>query len=208
MDTLFTEYRRRYEECLRPTAVKLETHLREILGGCERIDRIAARAKTPSSFVAKARRTDQAGGMRYPDPLHDIQDLIGARVIVFYLDDVEPVCATLLRYMREIENRFHAPEKANEFGYVGKHLILILPDEAFVGGENDRPTCFEIQIKTLFQHAWSEADHDLGYKTRCCLSDDQRRRLAYAAASSWGADRIFRELFVEIHAEPAESPTA
>jgi putative GTP pyrophosphokinase len=69
-------------------------------------------------------------------------------------------------------------------------------DETVVGGENI--DFFELQLKTLFQHAWSEADHDLGYKPSAELSLDQKRRLAFTAAQAWGADLIFDELYREI----------
>ena len=53
-------------------------------------------------------------------------------------------------------------------------------------------------MKTLFQHAWSEAEHDLGYKPGTVpLTSDEKRRLAFTAAQSWGADRVFDELFQE-----------
>jgi ppGpp synthetase/RelA/SpoT-type nucleotidyltranferase len=60
------------------------------------------------------------------------------------------------------------------------------------------PTFFELQIKTLFQHAWGEADHDLIYKPSGALTSDQRRRVAFTAAQAWGADRIFEELAQEL----------
>ena len=53
-------------------------------------------------------------------------------------------------------------------------------------------------MKTLFQHAWSEANHDLGYKPGSApLTSDAKRRLDIPAAQAWGADRIFDELFRE-----------
>ena len=48
------------------------------------------------------------------------------------------------------------------------------------------PKFFELQIKTLFQHAWSEAEHDLGYKEDKHLNLDQKRRLAFTSAQAWG----------------------
>jgi ppGpp synthetase/RelA/SpoT-type nucleotidyltranferase len=58
------------------------------------------------------------------------------------------------------------------------------------------PDVFELQVKTLFQHAWSEADHDLGYKPGGKTPNPaQKRLLAYASAQAWGADRVFDELF-------------
>lgn len=68
------------------------------------------------------------------------------------------------------------------------------------------PTFFELQVKTLFQHAWSEANHDLGYKSSKALTDDQIRRLAYTSAQAWGADRVFEELWSELRANEIGTP--
>jgi ppGpp synthetase/RelA/SpoT-type nucleotidyltranferase len=54
-------------------------------------------------------------------------------------------------------------------------------------------------VKTLFQHAWSKADHDLGYKPgsgSTPLTSHERRKLAYTSAQAWGADHLFDELFL------------
>ena len=60
------------------------------------------------------------------------------------------------------------------------------------------PEFFELQVKTLFQHAWAEANHDLGYKPEGKeLDQESKRLLAYASAQAWGADRVFDELFQE-----------
>jgi putative GTP pyrophosphokinase len=88
------------------------------------------------------------------------------------------------------------PESENEFGYEGRHFILFVPqdvvDESV--GADESLEFFELQIKTLFQHAWSEAEHDLGYKPLSTLTSEQKRRLAFTAAQAWGADLIFDEL--------------
>lgn len=54
------------------------------------------------------------------------------------------------------------------------------------------PKFFELQIKTLFQHAWTVADHKPGSLP---LNRDQRRQLAFTSAQAWGADRVFNQLF-------------
>lgn len=132
------------------------------LAGTPRIDRVSARAKTPQRFLGKAQKLNTDGSRKYSDPL----DQVGARVIVFYLKDVETISETVERYYTRIERKDLVPESLREFGYVGKHYILGLPEDVFDdGADRDRlPRFFELQVKTLFQHAWSEAEHDLGYK--------------------------------------------
>ena len=78
--------------------------------------------------------------------------------------------------------------------------MLLIPSDV-VDPKIDKklvPEFFELQVKTLFQHAWSEANHDLGYKFGAVpLDSDAQRRLAITSAQTWGADRIFDELFLE-----------
>ena len=57
-----------------------------------------------------------------------------------------------------------------------------------------------MQIRTHFQHAWSEADHDLCYKANYKLSPAQLHQCAFTAAQAWGADRVLTELGAEIAA--------
>lgn len=105
-------------------------------------------------------------------------------------------------YYRPIEKQDLVPESDSEFGYVGKHYVLLLPEDV-IDDDVDRkkvPKFFELQIKTLFQHAWSEANHDLGYKPGQELTSNQKRKLAFTAAQAWGADQIFYELQSDLSA--------
>jgi ppGpp synthetase/RelA/SpoT-type nucleotidyltranferase len=137
---------------------------------------------------------------KYSEPLHQIQDQIGARIITFYRSDIDRVFKIILKYFRPIEAKDIVPESEWEFGYFGRHFVLILPSD-LVSSSIDKnlvPQFFELQIKTLFQHAWSEADHDLGYKPQSApLPPGALRRLAYTSAQAWGADLMFEELFQE-----------
>src|SRR5438094_7464847 len=82
---------------------------------------VHARPKSLSSFAEKAlRKHDQ-----YPDPVHDLTDLCGVRIIVHTREQVEDV-------QRFIEANFHRCEKENvkarlgdkEFGYLSVHYIV------------------------------------------------------------------------------------
>lgn len=193
------EYEARFNEVLRELANSLENHLREILKGEDRIDRVSARAKSVARFLEKALKTE-GDQPKYADPLHQIQDQVGARIICFYLQDVERASEIVERYFRRVEKRAVVPENEAEFGYFGKHYVLLIPPDLInpAWPKELIPEFFELQIKTLFQHAWSEADHDLGYKPGMVqLTSDQKRRVAFTAAQAWGADRLFDELFRE-----------
>jgi putative GTP pyrophosphokinase len=198
--TVEADYRARYDNTLFPIAAKLETLLQEILSGQPRIDRISTRPKSVDRFVGKANALTKDGKPKYNDPLHQIQDQIGARIITFYKDDVHRISDEVQRYFHAIESKDMLPENEWEFGYFGNHhVLMLLPDLVDPAFDNDLvPYCFELQIKTLFQHAWSEANHDLGYKPgQQPLESDELRQLAFTSAQAWGADRVFNELFLK-----------
>ena len=150
-------------------------------------------------IVAKAEKQEN-GKRKYDEPLNQIQDQVGARIVTFYASDVERVRVEIERYFRFIESKKIIPESESEFGYEGRHFILLVPedliDEELDG--DDSVEFFELQIKTLFQHAWSDAEHDLGYKPSGQLTSDQKRRLAFTAAQAWGADQIFDEMHRQV----------
>ena len=176
-------------------AQRIEDHIRAMLKDLERIDRVTARAKSTDRFVGKAMKIKD-GVPRYRNPFDEIQDQVGARIVVLYLADVERISTIVERYLRPVESRAVEPENEREFGYFGKHYVLFIPSDLYDSSlpQGIGPRFFELQIKTLFQHAWSEAEHDLGYKPTSILLPEQKRKIAFTAAQAWGADRIFEEL--------------
>jgi len=199
MDELRKIYAERLDVALAPIARLIEDDLKNSLSSLSHIDRIAARPKSMTSFLNKAAKIED-GTQKYTDPINQIQDQIGARIITFYLDDIEPITAGIMKYYRRIEEKAIIPESEKEFGYFGKHFILVLHPELHPPGVDKKliPKFFELQIKTLFQHAFSEASHDLAYKPSIVLTKDQKRKIAFTAAQGWGADMIFNELKTEL----------
>lgn len=189
------EYQKRYDEILTHIAPRLESHIYKLMEGVSRIDRISARAKDPDRFFMKATKLDENDNIKYDDPINQIQDQLGARIIVFYKQDLEHIKSEILKYMTAIEVQIKEPSTDSEFGYFGEHYILRVPPDAIPDGlEEESPEFFELQVKTLFQHAWSEAHHDLGYKSIRDLTPIEKRKVAFTAAQAWGADEIFSEL--------------
>jgi putative GTP pyrophosphokinase len=199
MTSLKETYTLRRENILVPLAARIEDHLKNLLGSFARVDRISARAKSVDRFLGKAAKLEN-GKPKYEDPLNQIQDQVGARIVTFYASDVERIRLEIEKYFKYIESQQIVPESEKEFGYEGRHFILFVPEDLIddTVSRDESVELFELQIKTLFQHAWSEAEHDLGYKPSVKLTSDQNRRLAFTAAQAWGADQIFDEMFRQI----------
>jgi len=177
MSELGKAYRERFTAVLQPLAAALEQHIRDHLGSEPRIDRVGARPKSVDRFLQKARAVVD-GQPKYADPLRQIQDQIGARIITFYRSDVDRIATIVEKYYRPIESQDLVPESGWEFGYFGRHYVLLIPSDV-VDPSMDKaflPEFFELQIKTLFQHAWSEANHDLGYKPGAVPLDSDAKR--------------------------------
>lgn len=174
---------------------KLERNLRESLRRIERIDRICGRAKSIDRFKKKSEKIEN-GAPKYTDPLTEIQDQIGVRIITYYVSDIEILMNHIKEYYEPIEELNKEPERFDSFGYIGKHLILFIPDEIKDwDSDANLPLFFELQIRTLFQHAWSECEHDLNYKSINELNSEDKRKIAFTSAQAWGADKIFGDLF-------------
>lgn len=193
-DSVLAKYEARYP-ILKDVANRLENHITGLLMPGVRVDRISARAKSPDRYHAKASKTDETGSAKYLNPEFEIQDQIGARITVFYLCDVDRVKRSIEKYFKFIEVKSKSPISESEFGYFGLHFIIETPSDVVPDDYVEIvPEFFELQIKTLFQHAWSEAHHDLGYKSLRDLTADEQRKVAFTAAQAWGADTIFEEL--------------
>lgn len=198
-ENLATTYKKLHDEILISVAAELQSYLQEVLKDVARIDAISTRAKTPQSFATKALKQDSNGDPKYSNPLVQIQDQIGARINVLFLSDFPKVKTAIEDYFHAVEWTEKKPESDMEFNYFGEHYVLKIPDDAIPEGMEDQtPEFFELQIKTLFQHAWSETSHDIGYKAPRELNSFEQRKMALSAAQAWGADQIFRELEADI----------
>jgi putative GTP pyrophosphokinase len=189
----------------------LTDRVREALDGVPHIDRITFRTKSAGSFLAKAQSVDEDRQLKYADPLREIEDQVAGRVIVFFRGDLEPVTARLGQQLGPIEAVRKEPVGDAEFGYESEHFIFVIPNHLKPPrwlDDDATPTTFEMQVRTLFMHAWAEPQHDLGYKPggKISVTREQRRSLAWVAASSWGADRILNDVASELGALAGGGP--
>jgi predicted RNase H-like nuclease/ppGpp synthetase/RelA/SpoT-type nucleotidyltranferase len=163
----------------------------------------AARTKTVASFAEKADRSVD-GQRLYTDPLTEITDQIGLRVITYVRDDVATVATLLSDGMRLLDDRDMGRETASagRWGYASRHLLVAVEGE-------QQPA--SIQIRTVLQHAWAEFEHDIRYKGSVPEGDapDLDRRFTLAAGLLELADREFSEIRERLRSttpmEPSQS---
>lgn len=177
-------------------SAEIEAELKEALADKLHVDKISCRVKTIDSYTGKINK-EKDGKLKYETPIKEIQDLIGARVVVYYKQTADEMFDYLSKYFSVVERTRVIPDEPSKFGYEGLHLVCFISPIIFnkYKGENLLPDFFELQIKTLYQHAWGQAEHGLGYKPGVKLETDEKRKLAFIAAQSWGADEILSDLY-------------
>ncbi|MFA5837481.1 MAG: hypothetical protein WC837_11060 [Bellilinea sp.] len=175
---------------------KLSHETMRALEGLRHIDRVYFRVKEADSFIKKALNPQNAPPYKFP--LTEIEDQVAGRVIVFFREDLDIVKERLERIFNPIEFERRRPPADVEFGYESNHMICIIPPQVKSGdweNRDDLPQTFEVQIRTIFMHAYAEPQHDFAYKSVQQLPSDIRRELAWIGASAWGADQAYQRIY-------------
>ncbi|MFE4197837.1 GTP pyrophosphokinase family protein [Paenarthrobacter sp. NPDC056912] len=131
-----------------------------------------------------------------------LHDLLGLRVTCYFADEVDRVAEI-------IEKEFNCDEKKSvdkgeqlgvrEFGYRSVHRVARMNRRRSGLAEYDRYKSlrFEIQIRTVVQHAWAEIEHDLGYKAST-IPEPMSRRFSMLAGVLELVDYEFKSLRDEL----------
>lgn len=146
-------------------------------------DRVDVRIKSWPSMKAKA-RTVRDGAPAYPDPWHDIRDLIGARITVLHSTEIPTVLDLVAGQFEVLRSVDKAQETrvAGGFGYGSHHLVLrVRPSSE--GLEDYAGAVFELQVRTVLQHAWAEFEHDIRYKRAGGTAPDPQVDRAFTLAA-------------------------
>lgn len=177
---------------------KLETKVKELLKDLlepnkANIHTISSRIKSKDSLSKKIERKNKYSYLR------DITDIVGFRVITLYSDTVDEVAKIIESEFKIDEQNSIDKRKAlepNRFGYLSLHYVASLSD---IRGQLPENTSvadfrFEIQIRSILQHAWAEIEHDLGYKSKNSPPQPIQRRFYRLAGLLETADEEFKNL--------------
>jgi ppGpp synthetase/RelA/SpoT-type nucleotidyltranferase len=143
---------------------------------------VTARAKTVTSLRGKLRRKS------YEHPRSALTDLVGVRVITFYKDAVDQIVPKL-RQVFEVNERKSTDKRLvlglRDFGYRSVHLIVRLRDSQTLAIRSRflRKQWFEIQVRSILEHAWAEIEHEIVYKSGTKQPADVTRRFASLAGT-------------------------
>jgi len=159
--------------------MRLQTALRDI-----KTHSLSSRVKTSASLGQKLSRPD-----RTYRSLWQVTDLVGLRVTTYFEDTIPEVAQV-------IENSFNidfgntrdrlSSEDFRSFGYRSLHYVGALDSD-----ELPREFRFEIQVRTILQHAWAEIEHDIGYKASDSTPENIKRRFTRIAGLLELADEEF-----------------
>jgi len=154
---------------------------------------VESRAKTIPSFAEKALRKAH----KYDDPVRQLTDLCGARVITQTLSEVTAICE-FIRDNFQIDE-INSEDKLQlldptQFTYLSVHYVVQLKRQEVLEiavPEEIGEKKAEIQVRTLLQHAWAGISHDRLYKNDFKVPDRWMRESNRLAAVLEEVDRDF-----------------
>lgn len=200
----------RYKEVAQDLEVlgsKLEGLFKEILHHNDlTVHAVTSRVKTEQS----ASRKVESAPEKYAAGYDDLTDILGIRVITYFADQVDQVASVLGKELavddeNSVDKRLvHAH---NQFGYMSFHYIasvsksraLLIEYQRFGGVK------FEVQIRSILQHAWAEIEHDLGYKGSAGIPKKFKRRFSMLAGVLEMVDKEFASLREDITEDKKEA---
>jgi len=163
---------------------------------------IESRVKSLPSFLDKVYRVLSAGR----EFSYNCTDLIGVRLITYYMEDVYQI-ARLIEQKFKVHSQNRDYDSFNrspdQFGYSSIHfkVSLLAPETYSVDVSPFRNLVFEVQIRTVAQHAWATIDHKLRYKTTEEIPKPVLRQIFQLSALFELADNQFSNIKKQLEAQ-------
>lgn len=133
------------------------------------------------------------------DHIGEITDILGCRIITLFESDVDKIFELLKQtfdIVEIVDKRKKHRVNHIEFGYTSLHLVVKFTDSRceLVEYKKYKNIQFEIQLRTVLQHAWAEVEHGLGYKSFYEPPMEIKRKLNRLAATLEILDEEFESI--------------
>ncbi|MDN4628644.1 GTP pyrophosphokinase [Erwinia sp. PsM31] len=154
---------------------------------------VSYRTKTKEGVIEKI------GRKNYKNPIEELTDISGVRVILYLESDIGKVSDVIkstfnIDFKNSVDNEGRL--SSDKVGYRSVHYVCdigekrnALKEYEYISGL----TC-EIQVRTMLQHAWAELTHDRNYKLGTNLPLQIQRKINLFSGMLEIADEGFSEI--------------
>lgn len=158
---------------------------------------VESRTKTLENINEKIKRK------AYSNPRESLTDISGVRIILFLEEDVEKVCS-IIKHTFSIDDENSISDltrlASDKIGYrsthyvcdIGENRIQIPEYKSFAGLK------FEVQVRTILQHAWANLTHDRVYKLGTQLPEQIKRKVNLYSGMLEIVDLGFSEIVKDV----------
>ena len=132
---------------------------------------ISYRTKEIQSIIKKIQKKQKEKTYGY----NDLRDRLGIRIVCPFLSDLSTI-DTFLKKNFKVRKEEKKKEKIdfNKLDYQSNHYDVSVKQELI---NFDPNFIFEIQVRTMNQHAWANSAHILYYKQDIMLPDEMKHKI-------------------------------
>lgn len=180
---------------------KLYVFIKAHITDYELFPEVTQRTKDLLSIVKKIKKKNREKSYSY----EDLSDKLGIRIICTYQEDLIKVDAFLGQYFAIVKAEYKKDTlDFDKLDYTSNHYDVKIDasKQIFEGQDHYLGMIFEVQVRTLNQHAWSNTAHSLAYKQEAGIEPILKRRV-YRLLSLY---EIADDEFSSVNRKLAENP--
>ncbi len=154
----------------------VETFIKHNISECEILPEISYRTKELLSIIKKVKKNVDKGKGFYKN----LTDKLGVRIICSFQEELPLINSFLHKYFVVVKTDYKKENlDFNELNYISNHYDVKINCgiREFKKYAELETYIFEIQVRTLNQHSWSNSAHTLSYKQEEDLPLNLKRKL-------------------------------